>query len=174
MLNISSKDFILKVLFVLKARNIQATKIILHKFIYFLTLQNVTRIFKFEPYTYGPFSFDLAKEIESLVFWEKINVDKKDVNLVDDVEFDIDDSIFEIGKNIDIFLNITENNLSFDSLERVGTILYCIEALKRQGVHVNSEVVKNEFRGWKGNKYTDQQIERTFALVSSYFSDLLQ
>jgi uncharacterized protein YwgA len=102
MKNITSKNFIKEVLTALKEKEISATKIFLHKFVYFLTLQNFVRTFRFEPYTYGPFSFSLAKEIESLVFWDEVKVENNTLNLIDVSAFD--SANVEIIKNyINVF-----------------------------------------------------------------------
>ncbi len=175
MITISSKDVITEVLLILKEKKISATKIFLHKFIYFLTLTNYVRVFKFEPYTYGPFSFNLAKEIDSMIFWDEV----KDIN--NTIEFIKQDGIRrnpEIAKDIqsslDIFLKIIKNNFAFDNLERVGTALYCMEVLHNQKSDTTLPNVTEEFKGWKGNKYTEEEIKETFESIFPHLPAALQ
>ena len=145
------------------------------KFIYFLTLSSYVRAFKFEPYTYGPFSFNLAKEIDSMIFWDEV----KDIN--NTIEFIGEDNIKGNPKakenfqgSLDIFLKIIKNNFSFDNLERVGTALYCMEVLHSQKSAITLSNVKEEFKGWKGNKYTEGEIEETFNSIFPHLPVALQ
>ena len=164
---ITSKNFILEVLLALNEKNIPATKIFLHKFVYFLTLQNYSKLFRFEPYTYGPFSFGLAQEVERLIFWDEVELEGKKIKLADDINRKADTCRLEVlSANIDIFMNLIGKSTSFDNLEKIGTILYCMEALKKQHMEISFENVKEEFKGWKGNKYPDSQIEEAYKKVS--------
>ncbi len=173
MKNITSKNFIKEVLTALEEKGIGSTKIFLHKFVYFLTLQNYVKVFRFEPYTYGPFSFTLAREVESLAFWDEVEVNGNTLTLLDDSDVDAS-HVEDIKRHIDTFAQISDNNFSFDNLERIGTVLYCMEALKNQGADITLDKIIKEFHGWKGNKYPERQIEEAFNKINAQLPSLLQ
>lgn len=176
MSNNLNKKFIAEVLLALEDKKIRATKIYLHKFIYFLTLQNYVKQFKFQPYSYGPFSFNLASDIESMIFWDEVEDKNNIIHLIDDSyrEISSNNSLDSIKKSIEEFNVLLDNNYNFDNIERVGTILYCIEVLKRQYSKIDINTVKSEFKGWKGDKYSDSLIENAFGRVISNLPESLK
>jgi uncharacterized protein YwgA len=124
------------------------------------------KTFRFEPYTYGPFSFNLARDIERLVFWDEIKDEDNIITLDCEVQIDKRKSdIASIKKGFKSFSKITQKNWNFDNLEKIGTVLYCMEVLHNQNMKITLNNVKEEFRGWKGNKYSDEQIREAFQRV---------
>ncbi len=139
------------VLTILNKKKIPLDKILLHKFIYYLQTQGVNLGFRFEPYTYGPFSFDLASTIGSLAFWDVVKEGKADITILDESAYpnpfgdsqykQIQDYLDDFKKKIGSF--------DFNNLEYAGTVLYCAESLAIRGKEVNRDSVIKEYMAWK-------------------------
>lgn len=173
----ASKIFILKVLKAFNEKNISVTKILLQKFVYFSMLKNFYNLFRFQPYTYGPFSFDLARQMERLVFWDKIKIDENnqvEVINYDDFEESDEEMSGKIKDDIDAFMDMLDSGLSFSTLELIGTVMYCVDVLKKQEIPITIENVTEEFRGWKGNKYLDHNISEAFEKVKRTLPHLFE
>ena len=139
-------------------KHVQVTKILLHKFSYFLSLYAI-RAFKFEPYTYGPFSYDLASTLGSLIFWSELRKEGKQI-FVSNIEKYLKDPDTEgiIERNYEVFEHITGDDFSFDNLECFGTALYCMDVVSSCDKKITFENVSEEFHGWKGSIYDDSRI----------------
>jgi hypothetical protein len=154
-MNIYSRNIITQTLIVLKNNNIQRNKIIIHKFLFFMRFMKITTGFSFEPYTYGPFSFDLANTLDSMMFFDEINFDKNGYNALTDGS---DPSIrSDIANCFDSFKAIA-HPFKFNTLECVGTLLYCWLVLKKLGADCSDDSIIKEYKQWKGANHNESFI----------------
>lgn len=162
----SAKDeaIIANILKCLDEAGIPLSKIAIQKATYFLKASGVPLSVKFEPYTYGPYSFSLSRQLDDLCFWDKVKVkDKYQYELVDVSEGDLPESLrSSIQALIHKFSDVVGGNYGFNNLELYGTTLYCVKALENAGEEVTDESVLKEFRGWKGNAYPEGDIRNAF------------
>lgn len=165
------KTFVAAVLQVLDEHHIQASKVLLHKFIYFLDTQGVKTGFRFEPYTYGPYSFGLASTLGSMDFWDEIKENREKVSIVDLQKYAVDDSLKRTLKDkLSLFQNIV-GDFSFSNLERIGTLLYCAQVLTNYGEELTESSLKEEFKAWKKNRYQDAEIHDAYEKLKPYLSN---
>lgn len=174
-MNDKCKQIVANILNTIAYKKIKPTKIFLHKFIYFLSTQGVNVGFRFEPYTYGPYSFDLSSTLGSMAFWDEI-VEKgtsvEAVNL-DRYQAANPDDLRNISENLDKFLTIIPaSKLTFDNLERVGTALYCAEVLAKHGKEPTEDAVVEEFKAWKGKKYPEAAIKESYESLKEFLPSL--
>lgn len=164
------KQFVADILAVLGEERLPAEKVLLHKFLYFLSTQGINTGFRFEPYTYGPYSFDLASTLGSMAFWDEIEEKGTTVEVLDLGQYKNSDGqlLTVLRKQLKIFLSLIGGNIAFDKLECFGTVLYCAEVIANHGDSPTEETVLKEFKAWKKNKYTDEQVRETFMKVSDY------
>lgn len=164
-----SKSILAGVLKALDDNAVRLDKIVIHKFMYFLNTQGFNTGFRFEPYTYGPFSFDLANAIGAMDFWDAVKEKRYSVEIVDIDEFD---TMNQEGKQrIEEFLRTFQSavgDFTFKNLECAGTILYCAETLGMRDKPINQKTVEEEFRGWKGERYTSAEISDMFSRLEPY------
>lgn len=156
------KTFVAAVLQVLAESHIQTSKVLLHKFIYFLDTQGINTGFRFEPYTYGPYSFGLASTLGSMDFWEEIKENREKISILDLQKYPVDDNLKRTLKDkLSLFRNIV-GDFSFSNLERIGTLLYCAQVLKNYGEELTELSLKEEFKAWKKNRYQDAEIHDAY------------
>ena len=161
------KKVVATVLKALDAKKISAEKIFLHKFIYFLSTQNIKTELHFEPYTYGPYSFDLQKTLNNMAFWNEIE-DNKNSIIFKDIEKYVDSSrLTQVSDMLNKFLDAL-GDVSFASLEKAGTVLYCVQTLLYKKEVPSSVKVLQEFKAWKGSRYSDAEISQTFEKLQPY------
>ena len=164
------KTFVAAVLQVLTESHIQTSKVLLHKFIYFLDTQGIKTGFRFEPYTYGPYSFGLASTLGSMNFWDEIKEDHEKISIINLGKYPIDDSLKRTLKNkLSLFQSIV-GDFSFSNLERIGTLLYCAQVLKTYGEDLTEASLKEEFKAWKKNRYQDAEIQDAYKKLKPYLS----
>lgn len=165
------KQFIATVLQALNLENISVSKILLHKFIFFLDTQGIRVGFRFEPYIYGPYSFDLAHTLYSMDFWGEISEKHTYISIIDLHKYDIDDSLLStIREYFSLFKSIV-GNFNFSSLELVGTLLYCIQVLKNYRDDFTECALIEEFKEWKHNKFTDEEIHHAYDRLKFIYRD---
>ena len=140
------------------------SKIVIQKLVYFLSESGLPLHYYFEPQKYGPFSVQLAQDLDDLEFWEEIDLNGvKYVYKGEDLS--LNPGLMEkVDEKIDVFQRIAEGNLSFDAMEIVGTLIYCAKALLRSGMKPDFQPVYDEFVAWKGDKYVNKQdmVQRLF------------
>lgn len=162
------KKFVATVLQVLSERQITASKILIQKFIYFLGIQGINTGFSFCPYTYGPFSFDLASVLGSMNFWNEIKEDYSEIKIININNYCIESGMKnEVAQKLTLFEDIV-GTFDFKNLELVGTLLYCTQVLKKYGDKVDEKSVTDEFKEWKHNKYSDFEIHETYKKIIEY------
>ncbi|WP_043644747.1 hypothetical protein [Fundidesulfovibrio putealis] len=166
---INSKSAVASVLRTLQKNNLPLDKIVLHKFLYFLNTQGVSTGLSFEPYTYGPFSFDLARVLSDMAFWDEIKENKASYEILTldshpALNPDVEKQISDLLKK---FQGIV-GDFTFDNLESVGTALYCAESIKFQGDRPTQERVVSEFKKWKGERYPTARIQEVYDKLTPY------
>ncbi|UQZ90398.1 hypothetical protein C4J81_14760 [Deltaproteobacteria bacterium Smac51] len=136
----------------------------LHKFLFFMDFMGLPTGLRFEPYTYGPFSFDLANNLDFMCLSGEISFTGNNYNTITEVK----DLNFcqVITDYYDRFVQ-SVGELSFSALECVGTLLYCVLALKKSGGGLGDGQIIEEFKKWKGDKYTDDTIRNYLARLYS-------
>ena len=169
------KQVVANVLKTLASKEIKPTKILLHKFIYFLSTQGVNVGFRFEPYTYGPYSFDLSSTIGSMAFWDEVEEKGTTVTALNLEKYQDADAneLQQLTENLEKFLTVVPpKNFTFDNLECVGTVLYCAEVLSKHGKEPTTQAVIEEFKAWKGKKYSEESIKDCYNRLKPYFPTL--
>lgn len=164
----SSNDILNYVLSVLSKKEIPLDKIVLQKVMHFLKEMGIPHDFRFEPYTYGPFSSQLAHELGHLVFWDYLSEqeNKHGFNLIKQPPCELESKIkHKIESAIDKFSSIVDNQYDFQTMELFGTVLSCYRALEEVGEKPIKRNVVSEFIGWKGNKYSKSKIEDAYARI---------
>lgn len=146
---------ILSIMSVLGAHRIPLNKVVLHKFFYFAQTKRLNLGLRFEPWKYGPYSFDLAKNLDELVFWDSISLDDNVYNVSGEIPEDTltTEEVKQLQTSISEFKLISNEDYSFTNMEIIGTILYCSSSLTANGIVPNAKSIEAEFIEWKGDKY---------------------
>lgn len=162
------KSFVAAVLKVIHDKNEEPTKVLVQKFIYFLNTQGINTYCRFEPYTYGPYSFQLASTLGSMNFWDEIKEEKDKITIMNFSAYTFDKALVDmLAEKFDIFKNAV-GALNFANLECFGTALYCANVLKNYGEELTEESVKTEFKAWKKNRYSDAVIHDTYLKIKNF------
>ncbi|WP_338669094.1 hypothetical protein [Pseudodesulfovibrio methanolicus] len=166
-----NKQMVANVLRILQSNEVPLQKVVLHKFLYFLNTQGFVTGFKFEPYTYGPFSFDLASTLGSMAFWDEIRQNSYtiEVNDLSGYSKPPQDAVALIENHLNEFKTVVED-FDFNNLECAGTVLYCAESLRSQGEKVTAENIEREFKAWKGTNYSSAAIQDMYGRLSPYIN----
>ena len=167
-MNAYARDIITQTLGILQRENKPSNKIMLHKFLFFSEFMGLPTGMRFEPYTYGPFSFDLANNLHTMSLIGEIVLNQEDYqNKTSVAPSGLSEKIDALFSR---FSQIAEP-FTFEALECVGTLLYCALALKRSGLKRKrplwDDAILKEFKKWKGSKYTDD-------FIKSYLSRLFE
>lgn len=146
----------------LKENEIPLTKINIQKIVYFLREVGIPIQYKYEPYIYGPYSSELKSDLRAMEIMGDLSLDNSNTYYFDSIQSEgIDEDIINrIGQKICQYKNALGNDFTFDSMEKSGTIIYCIKALENVGVVADEENIISEFKNWKGNKYKDKEISK--------------
>jgi uncharacterized protein YwgA len=158
-----SQKILARTLLKLQEKGWPLEKIIIQKVLYFLKTQNIPVGWDFEPYTYGPFSFALSSELNSMAYSERI-MESNNCYLIKSLEgLDLDDDISGmVDSAIELFMEIVENKHDFGTMELYSTVLYCKRALEHSLGEVKEEDLISDFREWKDTRYSDEQIQKAF------------
>ena len=163
-----------QMLLAMKEHDIPLQKVVIQKLIYFSEYLGLRVGFRFKPFTYGPYSFDLAEALDHMVFWDSIKETPNGYEIVSPdnypKEVDSDYSII-IDDILNSFSKAASDDFSFGNMERLGTVLYCVRTLKMLGAAITDEAIIQDFKGWKGNKYTDDEIQKTIDCLKPYLSN---
>jgi hypothetical protein len=60
------------------------------------------------------------------------------------------------------------DNFDFNNLELYGSIIYCIQTLKKYGEDFSYEKVLQELRSWKKEKYDPSQVKEAYDTAVQY------
>ncbi len=136
------------------------SKIVIQKVLYFIKTQGLPVDWRFEPFTYGPFSFSLSSELTSMTYAERLEIEGNIYSINDIAGLELDQKTSDaVDRAIDGFARIVDGDHSFKTMELFGTVLYCKRALESSLGEVRSEDVIADFREWKEDRYTDQEIQ---------------
>lgn len=144
-------------------QNKNAQKILVQKAIYFLNFIGTDTGFRFEGYQYGPFSMDVMNVADEMETSREIKIDRTtyvaDEGLVCDYQ--------EIG-DLDIklrayFEDLLKGDDSFDTVERVGTVMFVMANHERGNI---KDIIADVER-WKPGKYSDDEIIATVQAIEN-------
>ena len=169
-MNDLNKEIFKATLNCLSEKRYELTKILLHKVTYFLKESGIPITYRFTPYTYGPFSFDLMNEMNEMVFWEEIEVDgKKSFKITSSIEPAVSSALkVKIEIKIKEFFALIDEDTTFGNLELYGTAIYCYKALLEVNDAVDYGDFHDEFTSWKGReKYLEKDIRRVYSRLEN-------
>ena len=151
------KENLKLVLKIMDDKGMPLTKINIQKVVFFLKYSNMPIGYHFEPYLYGPYSFELQTELDDMVLWGEINKNGKNYDISD---ININDNTLkeDMEEKIEQFIDAVNQNYSFKKMELAGTVIYCISALESIDLNADKDNVIKEFKKWKHEKYTDEEI----------------
>ena len=157
-----NKEILKYVISKLAEENISSARIVVQKIMFYLKEFGVPISYSFAPYAYGPYSKELGGDANGLVLLDQLESSgfeytmgqKFNYNLTEDYKEIINKKMSEVISHVDDF--------SFSSMELFGTTLYCIRSLEEMGIEPNEEKVLNEFKTWKGNKYSEKSVRKMF------------
>lgn len=139
--------------------NIPTSRILLQKLIFYMSETGVPIKYHFEPHLYGPFSKQLRRDLDELVFWDELYTDGNKYSLGNGISIELSEEIkTKVEKGIDEFKKLVLDDFGFESMEKIGTVLYCIRALQENDLDINTDSVLDEFQIWKGNKYSRDDV----------------
>lgn len=143
--------------------NVPLSKVVLHKFFYYLHTCGVNIGLTFEPWKYGPYSFDLAHSLEELSFWDAVAPSGNNFTITQNAD---KNSLSEheaehIRKAIRSFKLLSKEDYSFGNMELLGTILYCKTSLLANGISPTEDNIIEEFLSWKGDRYSEENIRKS-------------
>ncbi len=157
-MNTYSSDIIAQTVNILQQRDVRRDKVMLHKFLFFIEFMGTPSGMRFEPYTYGPFSFDLANNLDLMCLLGLLDKDGSNYKVPEPQPHIETGLARKIDQYLDRFIDCL-GSLTFGALECVGTLLYCHLALKKSGAQLNDDAILDEFKKWKGAKYPDETVE---------------
>lgn len=154
----------------LEAQGAEISKISVQKFLFFLQEKGEPLRYSFEPYTYGPFSKQVMEDADNLRRANEIVISERNYakgeGFTDSL---LDNRKVEIDQHLDRFSLMLNNNFTFNNLEVFGTTLYCLRALQESDLTVNRDSVVEEFKEWKGQKYSEELIIDAYEKLSQEF-----
>ncbi len=156
---------------ILKKKDIKLSKILIQKVIFFIKelYPNHGFGYRFEMYKYGPYSHELSSDLDILKIQGEIDIKGNEILINNDNDVIDNDRLTSFVANT--LLPLFKDNDDFNTIELLGTVLYCIKALQENGLELNKESVIQEVKGWKGTKYDDTDIgeahNRVINLVDS-------
>jgi uncharacterized protein YwgA len=138
------------------------------KLAFFLRETDVPLTYYFEPQAYGPYSRELANDVDELVFWNELEskgyLYEKGVSFSYELASELRELLEERTEN---FKTLVNDNFAFDSIELFGTVLYCIRTLQEMGITPSFQEVLKEFKAWKGEKYSEEKIQGMYQKIAS-------
>jgi uncharacterized protein YwgA len=152
-----AQEMICAALRVLEDNQVPANKIKLHKFLFFVDYMGTKTGLTFEPYTYGPFSFTLANNLDFMILTGQVYFDGRYYTLAPGGQTQAE----PLGILRRLFLQFQSvfTGFSFGTLECVATLIYCKMVLEKVGESTSDEAIKQEFKDWKGSKYKNEKID---------------
>ena len=158
-------DILTSILNYLESKDISVSKIVLQKLLFFMQGFRFNISYSFEPYKYGPFSEELSEDINMLKVDKKIDITDNNLKLC---SHDTKLLKNESKEFIDMFDKIIEYDYNFGNIELYGTVFYCIRSLEESSDIVNEETVLQQFKGWKGNKFPENQVLKALSKVLKF------
>jgi len=157
----------------LRDKDMPTSKIPLQKALFFLQEKGVSLGYSFEPYSYGPFSRQIMEAASELERSGELTVRRTEYEPGPEFADTLSEKEKQsIDTYLDRFAELLGHELSFDKLELFGTALYCIQALKENGMAADKRSVVREFKEWKGGKFPERSIAAAYdALAGDFFHD---
>jgi len=135
-------------------------KIVIQKVLYFIKTEGLPVGWRFEPFTYGPFSFNLSSELTNMTYAGRLDEEKNTYSIenLNDLELDAEMSN-SVDEAIERFAEIVGNKHDFNTMELFSTVLYCKRALENsEGGAAEADVI-SDFREWKEDRYSEERIK---------------
>jgi len=157
---------------VMNEKAIPLEKIVIQKTVFYLSELGVPFTYRFKPYTYGPFSFDLMDDMNDLVFWDKLNTRGNNRYMVAEniSSVELSDNQNFLSDKIDRFIRLVNKKFDFKNMELFGTAIYCYRAFQEVGSKIAINKLITEFKLWKKNKFSDSEIKMAFEKIDKIFS----
>ncbi len=154
----------------LQKSGVPLTKITIQKALYFVKATGLPVGYSFEPYYYGPYSAELAEDLDDLCFWDQLKKkDDKTYDIINLGKTNVPDWYKQLlHERLSQFIKALDKNFNFANLELVGTVAYCCRALKNSGDELTEQNLLQEVRAWKGRKYADKQILHLFRKIKDF------
>jgi len=154
----------------LKQNKLPTSKIAMQKILFFLQEKGVSLGLDFEPYSYGPFSKQVMEIASDFQRGGEIHITRTEYVAVPELSDNLTpEDRHEIDAHLRQFTGFLDKDFSFDNLELFGTVLYCIQALQENGFTADRQSVQKEFRDWKGRKFSDEAINRSYDVLAEGF-----
>jgi uncharacterized protein YwgA len=154
----------------LKNKNRQTSKIAMQKALFYLQEKGLPLRLDFQPYSYGPFSRQVMETASDLERAGEISVDRTDYTPGPEFADTLpEEDGREINAHLERFCELLGHDFSFDNLELVGTVLYCIQALQENGLDADKDSVIREVEQWKGTKYAKSAINSAYDALAEEF-----
>jgi len=165
-----SKNILIYFLNYLHKKNIPLDEFVIQKGIYLLKEMGLPMKFYFKSYIYGPYSIDLALELDEMVFWgELAQVGSR--YTIEKIEMPIFSK--SMKEKIDNKLNCLEKALDkkfdFNNLELVSITVCAIRALEAVKEKINKTSVIKEIQSWKGKKVFRKEIVSVYDRIREIF-----
>jgi len=158
-----SKSILTYFLNYLHTKHIPLDKITIQKGIFFLKEMGLPIKFRFEPYIYGPFSIDLAMELDEMVFWDELAQTGSRYSIKKIELADFSEQIKEkISNKLKCLEKILDKKFDFNNLELASTVLFVIRSLEASNEKVDMVSVVKEVQDWKGNKFVKDDIKSVY------------
>lgn len=165
----TDQQVVAHVLKVLADEGVTLDKIVVQKFMYFLQSRGILSGFKFVPFTYGPFSFELAETLDDMALWGDIDVSHNAYTVKDLTRHGTSPVLArQLTEELQRFRDAAGNDLRFGSMELLGTMLYCAHALKMVGEPITKDAIIRDVIEWKGDKYSDQLIGAAYDRIKPF------
>lgn len=161
-----SKSILINLLTHLNNKDIPLDKITIQKCAYFLKEMGLPIKFHFEPYIYGPYSIDLAMELDDMVFWDKLEQTGSSYTIKDlPATCLLEQLQGKLDSKLECLEQILDNRFEFNYLELASTVLFVIRSLEANNEKIDMQSVVKEVKDWKGKKFSDKQIKQVYKKI---------
>lgn len=136
-------------------------KILVQKAIYFLNFIGIDTGFRFDGQQYGPFSTDIVNIADKMEISRKIKINGATYI----AKKDLADNCLEVdglSEKLRIYFEeLLEKDDSFDTVDRVGTVMFVMK--NRESGDVNG--IMGDVEKWKPGKYSNDEIMATIRAI---------
>lgn len=144
-------------------QNRRAQKILVQKAIYFLNFIGIDTGFRFEGYQYGPFSMDIMNVADEMEISQEIKIDRTTYVANEDLVCDYQE-LGDLDEKLRVYFeDLLEKDDSFDTIERVGTVMFVMANHESGDI---KDIISNVER-WKPGKYSEKEIIATVQAIEA-------
>jgi uncharacterized protein YwgA len=144
-------------------QNKSAQKILVQKAIYFLNFIGIDTGFRFEGYQYGPFSVDIMNVADEMEISQEIKIDRTTYVANEDLVRDYQE-LGDLDEKLRVYYeDLLKKDDSFDTVERVGTVMFVME--NRESGDVKGII--DDVERWKPGKYSEKEIIATVQAIKA-------